>query len=105
VEALFLGQAGLLEDVTSKDDYFSELQKEYSFLRKKYKLNALDHTIFKSLRIRPNNFPHIKIVQLAGIVRNIQGVLSNLLSISEIKQFSTPTALILLPICHLPRSK
>jgi len=85
VEALFLGQAGLLEGVVSEDDYFLELQKEYVFLRKKYKLKPLDSHIFKSLRIRPNNFPHIKIVQLAGIIRKGQGIFSNLLTISELE--------------------
>jgi len=87
VEALFLGQAGLLEDPESEDEYFIELQKEYAFLRKKYKLNPLDSHIFKNLRIRPNNFPHIKIVQLAGIIRNKQGLFSNVLSFSELEPF------------------
>ena len=85
IEALFLGQAGLLEDEKSEDEYVIELKKEYSFLRKKYKLNPLDPHIFRSLRIRPNNFPHIKIVQLAGIIRNKQGIFSNLLTFSEIE--------------------
>lgn len=87
VEALFLGQAGLLEDVESEDAYFLELQKEYAFLRKKYNLTPLESHIFRSLRIRPNNFPHIKIVQLAGIIRNEQGLFSNVISISELEPF------------------
>ena len=85
VESLFLGQAGLLDDDKSEDVYFLELQKEYAFLKKKYKLNSLDPHIFRSLRIRPNNLPHIKIVQLAGIIRNKQGLFSNLLAISELE--------------------
>ena len=84
VEALFLGQAGLFDDENPEDEYFLELQKEYNFLRKKYKLNPLEPHIFRSLRIRPNNFPHIKIVQLAAIIRKKQGLFSNLLSISEL---------------------
>jgi len=84
VEALFLGQAGLLDDVESEKTYFLELQKEYAFLKKKYKLNPLDSHIFRNLRIRPNNFPHIKIVQLAGIIRNKEGLFSNILTMSEL---------------------
>ena len=84
VEALFLGQAGLLEDEKSEDKYFLELKKEYRFFRKKYALNPLEPHIFRSLRIRPNNFPHIKIVQLAAIIRKEQGLFSNLLSVSEL---------------------
>ena len=85
VESLFLGQAGLLDDKEPEDTYFLELQNEYTFLKKKYKLNSLDSHIFRNLRIRPNNFPHIKIVQLAGIIRNKQGLFSNLLSISKLE--------------------
>ena len=88
VEALFLGQAGLLEENEQfEDEYFLELQREYAFLRKKYKLNPLDAHIFRSLRIRPNNFPHIKIVQLAGIMRKKQGLFSNILDFSELQPF------------------
>jgi len=87
VEALFLGQAGLLDEENIEDEYFLELKKEYAFLKKKYNLKTLDSHIFKSLRIRPNNFSHIKIVQLAGIIRNKQGLFSNLLTISELEQF------------------
>ena len=85
-EALFLGQAGLLEDNCLDDEYYLELQKEYGFLQKKYKLKKLDSHIFKSLRIRPNNFPHIKIVQLAGIIRKKQGLFSNILNVHDMKQ-------------------
>jgi len=87
VEALFLGQAGLLEDVESEDAYFLELQKEYDFLRIKYSLTPLESHIFKRLRIRPSNFPHIKIVQLAGIIRKKQGLFSNVLALSELESF------------------
>ena len=89
VEALFLGQAGLLNDEYPDDEYYLELQKEYNFLQKKYKLNPLDSQIFKSLRIRPINFPHIKIVQLAGIIRKKQGLFSNVLNIQEVEQLYT----------------
>ena len=87
IESLFLGQAGLLSDENPEDEYFPELRKEYTYLKKKYKLNTLDSHIFKSLRIRPSNFPHIKIVQLAGIIRNKQGLFSNLLTISKPESF------------------
>ena len=85
VEALFLGQAGLLDTEESEDTYLLELQKEYAFLRKKFNLNPLEPHIFKSLRIRPNNFPHIKIVQLAGIIRKQQGLFSNVIAFAELE--------------------
>ena len=84
VEALFLGQAGLLENEDTDDEYYQKLRKEYDFLQKKYNLKPLDAHIFKSLRIRPNNLPHIKIVQLAGFIRQEQGLFSRIV---ELKNF------------------
>ncbi|MDR3218327.1 MAG: DUF2851 family protein [Dysgonamonadaceae bacterium] len=86
-EALFLGQAGLLEEEGIEDAYYRNLQEEYFFLRKKYNLKTLDAHIFKSLRIRPNNFPHIKIVQLAGIIRKKQGLFSEILDSTDWEKF------------------
>lgn len=82
-EALFLGQAGLLED-DNQDEYYQRMQKEYHFLRRKYNLQNLESHLFKNLRIRPNNFPHIKIIQLASIIRRGQGLFSRI--IEEDKQ-------------------
>jgi hypothetical protein len=82
-EALFLGQAGLLDDDEIIDNYYGSLRKEYLFLKEKYGLQPLDEHIFKSLRIRPNNFPHIKLVQLAGILARRQGIFSELTEIKE----------------------
>ena len=68
VEALFLGQAGLLNDSTgNRHHYYRLLQQEYSFLRKKYGLEPLEPHIFRNLRLRPAATPHIKLVELAAI--------------------------------------
>jgi hypothetical protein len=87
VEALFLGQAGLLEETLPDDVYFRTLQGEYRFLQNKYKLKSLEASIFKSLRIRPNNFPHIKIVQLAGFINKEQSLFSCTLEKNSIQEF------------------
>jgi hypothetical protein len=86
VEALFLGQAGLLE-AEIPDDYYLLLRQEYQFLSKKYSLQKLESHIFKSLRIRPGNFPHIKTVQLAGFMRKEQSLFSKILEIDDIKDY------------------
>lgn len=87
VEALFFGQAGLLEE-SIEDEYYRSLQKEYLFLRKKYKLNPLEAHNFKSLRMRPNNFPHIKIAQLANLVRSVPQLFSKLLIVNNIRDYA-----------------
>lgn len=66
VEALLFGQAGLLEE-ESEDKYYRLLQREYRFLRYKFGLSPLDMCLLRSLRIRPTNFPCLKLAQLAAI--------------------------------------
>ncbi|MDR0427916.1 MAG: DUF2851 family protein [Dysgonamonadaceae bacterium] len=86
-EALFLGQAGLLDADDIEDSYYQSLRDEYQFLSKKYDLSPLPSFLFKSLKIRPNNFPHVKIVQLAGLVRKQLRIFSCLLKETELKSF------------------
>ena len=68
IEALLLGQANLLQG-SFTDDYAILLQKEYQFLKKKYQLQPI--TIQPHfLRMRPANFPTIRLVQLAMLIHN-----------------------------------
>ncbi|MDR1645266.1 MAG: DUF2851 family protein [Tannerellaceae bacterium] len=68
IEALLFGQAGMLqEEDDGLDTYFQALQKEYRFLRHKFELTPLDDYLFKSLRMRPGSFPHIRLAQLAAL--------------------------------------
>jgi hypothetical protein len=69
VEALLFGQAGLLETKT-KDEYLAKLFQEYVFLSKKYSLyeNRLNPSQWKFLRLRPANFPTLRLAQLASIL-------------------------------------
>ncbi|GHT76387.1 hypothetical protein FACS189413_00700 [Bacteroidia bacterium] len=89
IEALFLGQAGLLENDSFSDEYYRQLKNEYRFLSQKYNLKPLDASIFKSLRIRPNNFPHIKLVQLAGFITKGQTLFSQILEKNSLKEFQS----------------
>jgi len=68
IEALLFGCAGLLT-AENPDTYSQTLVKEYRFLAQKYSLptSHLAHT-WKFARIRPANFPTIRIAQLAMLV-------------------------------------
>lgn len=79
IEALLFGQAGLLEDETLMDDYYIQLKKEYRFLKKKYTLKNLDGFIFKSLRVRPQGFPQVRIAQLAAVLQQTKRLFSHIL--------------------------
>lgn len=74
VEAIFFGQAGLLEQagVLKKDDkkeiaddYLERLKKEYAYLRQKFSLMPIDGRMFRFARLRPSNSPYIRMAQLA----------------------------------------
>lgn len=95
IEALFLGQAGLLEAVSLperyhhqalSDSYFIELRSEYQYLAHKFGLQAMDVNQWRFLRLRPQNFPHIRIAQLARLYYEQRAGLSQLLECETIKQ-------------------
>ncbi|WP_321439162.1 DUF2851 family protein [uncultured Bacteroides sp.] len=94
VEAIFFGQAGLLEE--SLDDlYYLRLQKEFAYMKHLFQLPVMDVSLWRFLRLRPGNFPHIRIAQLAFLYSRKWGLFSKLMeaesmkSIKEILQTST----------------
>nr|WP_314649308.1 DUF2851 family protein [uncultured Porphyromonas sp.] len=67
VEALLLGQAGLIE-VLPEGTYRTQLAEEYHFLRHKYELRALGAGTFRRARTRPANLPERRLLQLASLL-------------------------------------
>ncbi len=65
LEALFLGQAGFLSNLKLNDNYVIELRKKYGFLKAKYSLETMPVSSWKLLRLRPQNFPPVRLAQLA----------------------------------------
>ena len=87
IEAIFFGQAGLL-DVHYEDDYYLRLQREYHYLRQKFSLTPMNNAAWKFLRLRPQNFPHIRIAQLAMLYYEQRLNLSRLLSAETLPEIS-----------------
>ena len=85
VEALFFGQAGILADKDG-DDYYMSLKREYDYLAHKFELTPMDVTRWRFLRLRPNNFPHIRIAQLACLYHRSYGLLSLVLEKTTLKE-------------------
>jgi hypothetical protein len=82
VEALLFGQAGLLcEELT--DQYAQTLWYEYTFLRKKFRLQQINGHLWRFMRLRPSNFPTIRIAQFAMLIHQSAGLLSKLLEARE----------------------
>ncbi len=84
LEALLFGQAGLLAGIF-KDDYPQLLQREYRFLAAKYKLRSISKAP-DFLRMRPANFPTIRLAQLAVLVFQSTHLFSRVLEIKDINE-------------------
>ena len=86
--ALFFGQAGFLEKEV-EDSYYQQLKKEYEYLKHKYKLHPISNAQFQFFRMRPQNFPTIRIAQLASLFFTHQNLFSKLMSITKKEEFYT----------------
>jgi hypothetical protein len=85
VEALFFGQAGILGDCDG-DAYYLKLQKEYNYLSHKFNLTPMDVSLWRFLRLRPNNFPHVRIAQLACLYHRAYNLLSQVMEKETLKE-------------------
>ena len=84
IEALFYGMAGLFEDTflkeEQKDEYCLRLSKEFHYLQRKFEIfRVMDATLWRFLRLRPDNFPHIRLAQLAYLYQKGDKLFSRLL--------------------------
>jgi hypothetical protein len=86
LESLLFGQAGLLEE-DIQEPYFLELQKEYQFLKQKFQLNNSLVTPIQFFRLRPQNFPTIRLSQLASLYYKNQNLFSKIIEIDTIDGF------------------
>lgn len=82
VEALLFGQAGML-DKRFTDDYPTRLKKEYEFLKQKFGLIPIDSHLFKFLRLRPVNFPTVRIAQLAALIQRSDRLFSRIMEAAD----------------------
>lgn len=90
VEALLFGVSGFLED-SETDEYTDVLKREYDVLRKKYSLEARQMNLsqWKFLRLRPANFPTIRIAQLASLLTKEKNLFSKILEIGSYQPLYT----------------
>ncbi|WP_106792241.1 DUF2851 family protein [Aquimarina sp. Aq78] len=88
LEALFFGQAGLLEN-DIKVPYFNTLKNEYQFLKNKFKLNTNGVEPLHFFRLRPPNFPTIRLAQLAMLYFKNHQLFSKVINGNTIDDFYT----------------
>ncbi|PKP13845.1 MAG: DUF2851 domain-containing protein [Bacteroidetes bacterium HGW-Bacteroidetes-3] len=86
LEALFFGQAGMLFK-NYESEYYKKLKKEYSFLQVKFQLSPISIGQVQFFRLRPNNFPTIRLSQLAMVYHRHQNLFSKIMEMETIKEF------------------
>ena len=94
IEALFFGQAGYLNS-NINEEYYLKLKKEYEFLKNKFQLESIDISMWKLLRLRPYNFPTIRLAQLAQLLQcntRMFNVFVNAKHLDEIKSYLAVSA-------------
>ncbi len=84
LEALLMGQAALLDKIF-EDDYPNMLRREYQFLQKKYELKKA-HAPLYFLRMRPANFPSIRLAQLAMLVHESHHLFSTIKETEDLNE-------------------
>lgn len=85
IESILFGQAGFLKD-SFDDDYPNMLKREYIHHKYKYGFSALPKSAWKMSKMRPNNFPSIRIAQFASLMSRQINLFDEIVSCSDINQ-------------------
>ncbi|WP_053977393.1 DUF2851 family protein [Mangrovimonas xylaniphaga] len=86
LEALFFGQCGWL-DSELEDVYYLKLQNEYGFLKRKFQLSNVSVLAPQFFRLRPPNFPTIRLSQLASLYANEKQLFSKLMELNSLEDY------------------
>ncbi len=84
LEALFFGQAGFLQE-DGEETYHQSLKNEYEFLKLKYHLESLYNGQFQFFRLRPSNFPTVRLAQFAMLYFKQHNLFSKILEANSLK--------------------
>ena len=95
VEAMFMGMAGLLDEAQMTpatreaalaDPYFLSLKREFGYLSRKFGLEPMARQAWRFLRLRPQNFPYIRMSQLAQLYCSRRAGLAEITACESVKQ-------------------
>jgi hypothetical protein len=85
LEALIFGTAGLL-DMEKEDVYFTDLKIRYFYLLHKYQLEKKYVDPIEFFKHRPDNFPTIRLSQLASLYSKHQNLFSKIIHLKTVKE-------------------
>ena len=84
--ALLFGQAGFLDE-NIEESYHQNLKKEYKYLQHKYNLVSISKDNFQFFRMRPSNFPTIRIAQLVSLFHQQENLFSKVITVDSLNDF------------------
>lgn len=84
-EALLFGAAGLLEN-RFRGEYPKQLQKEFHFLKAKFRISSIDSSLWKFMRLHPPSFPTIRISQFAALIHRSVHLSTQVLEAGSVRQ-------------------
>ncbi|MDN3493565.1 DUF2851 family protein [Winogradskyella bathintestinalis] len=82
LEALLFGQSGLLSDDQIEDAYYIDLKNRYGYLKQKFNLNNNGVSPLHFFRLRPPNFPTIRLSQFANLYSLEQHLFSKVMKLN-----------------------
>ncbi|MBC8172531.1 MAG: DUF2851 family protein [Chitinophagales bacterium] len=88
VEAMLFGQAGFLQG-SFREMYPHQLQSEYQYLQKKYSFEPIRKLEWKFLRLRPANFPTIRLSQFANFIATHDKLFHEIISLKSYEQLQS----------------
>ena len=86
LEALLFGTAGLL-DSEKEDNYFKDLKFRYYYLLHKYQIEKHLIEPVQFFKHRPDNFPTIRLSQLANLYHSQQNLFSKISTLNSLKRY------------------
>ncbi|MCM4169696.1 hypothetical protein KCTC52924_02294 [Arenibacter antarcticus] len=86
LESAFFGLAGFLSQDIQGDDYYNSLKKEFEFLSTKFLISESQVQKPQFFRLRPSNFPTIRLSQLANLYFVQRNIFSKILAAKSIEE-------------------
>ena len=87
LESVFFGMSHLLEDASILDEYYTQLKKEFKHQKSRFDLkeDAVQKPDF--FKLRPSNFPTVRLSQLANLYGSNQGLFQKVVHASSLEEF------------------
>ncbi|MEB8330655.1 DUF2851 family protein [Flavobacteriaceae bacterium KMM 6897] len=86
LESVLMGVAGFLEDESILDDHYLDLKREFDYLTVKYGVSCTTHLKPDFFKLRPQNFPTIRLSQIAALYANQEHLFSKLMEAETVAE-------------------